>query len=338
MEEKHDVQKTSTLPRHLKTFVLIGAAGYVAPRHLKAIRETGGQLVAALDPHDAAGVLDAYFPETAFFTEFERFDRHLEKLKKQGQAIDYLSVCSPNYLHDAHVRYGLRYGADVICEKPLVLNPWNLEALREMEQETGRRIWTILQLRHHPHIIALKKQVADSDPDHLFDVELTYITPRGNWYYTSWKGDESKSGGIITNIGIHLFDMLLWVFGPLRQGDIHLRNHGRASGYLQLERARVRWFLSIEAATLPEAAAPHAAYRVLTLDGQAWTFSEGFGDLHTESYRALLDGRGCGLDAVLPAVQATHTLRNQKPVDRLDTYHPLAGLPLAKHPFAHEIN
>ncbi|MEO6037267.1 MAG: Gfo/Idh/MocA family oxidoreductase [Saprospiraceae bacterium] len=325
------------MPNHpTSNFALLGAAGFVAPRHLKAIRETGGQLLAALDPHDAVGVMDAYFPGAAFFTEFERFDRHLEKLKKQGQPIDYLSVCSPNYLHDAHVRYGLRYGAEVICEKPLVLNPWNLEALRAMEQESGRRIWTILQLRHHPHILALKQQVEASDPQKVFDLELTYITPRGNWYYTSWKGDESRSGGIITNIGIHLFDMLLWIFGPPQGAEIHLRNHGRAAGYLQLERARVRWFLSIEAATLPAAAPPNMAYRNLRLDGQDWAFSEGFSDLHTESYRAIVDGQGFGLDAVLPAVDLTHRLRNQNLVGLNGVYHPLAGLPLSKHPFEHD--
>lgn len=317
----------------MNKFALIGAAGYVAPRHLQAIRDTGGQLLAACDPNDSVGILDSYFPDTAFFNEFERFDRHLEKMKRQGQAIDYLSVCSPNYLHDAQVRYGLRHGADIICEKPLVLNPWNLEALRKVEQETGRRIWTILQLRHHPHIVALKKQVAASHPQHLFEVELTYITPRGPWYYTSWKGDESKSGGIITNIGIHLFDMLLWIFGPLQQGEVHFRNHGRASGYLQLARARVRWFLSIEAVTLPETAAPNAALRTLTLDGEEWAFSEGFTSLHTESYQAILDGRGFGLDAVLPSIQATHAMRRQVPIGLTGLYHPLAELPLVRHPF-----
>ena len=316
---------------------MIGAAGYVAPRHLQAMRETDGQLLAAYDPSDSVGILDNYFPETAFFTEFERFDRHLEKMKRQGRAIDYLVVCSPNYLHDAHVRYGLRYGADVICEKPLVLNPWNLEALREIEQETGRRVWTILQLRYHPHIIALQEQVAASDPLHPFQVDLTYITPRGHWYYTSWKGNENKSGGIITNIGIHLFDMLLWVFGPLQQGQVHLRNHGRASGYLQLERARVRWFLSIEAATLPHRAPADAPLRVLTLDGKEWVFSEGFTDLHTESYQAILRGLGFGLDEVLPAIRATHSMRHQEPVGVMGTHHPLAELPLSRHPFEQEV-
>ncbi len=315
---------------------MIGAAGYVAPRHLQAIREMGGQLLAAYDPSDSVGILDSYFPGAAFFTEFERFDRHLEKLKRQGQVIDYLSICSPNYLHDAHVRYGLRYGANVICEKPLVLNPWNLEALREMEEETGQRIWTILQLRHHPHIIALRKQVESSDPQHIFDVDLTYITPRGHWYYSSWKGNESKSGGIITNIGVHLFDMLLWVFGPLQQGDVYIHNHGRASGHLQLARASVRWFLSIEAETLPKTALPNAPYRTLTLDGKEWTFSEGFSDLHAESYRAILDGRGFGLDTVLPVTQATHEMRNQPPVGLANPHHPLAELPLARHPFEYD--
>ena len=320
----------------MKNFALIGAAGYIAPRHLQAIRDIGNQLLAAYDPNDSVGILDSYFPDAAFFTEFERFDRHLEKLKRRGQSIDYLSICSPNYLHDAHVRYGLRYGADVICEKPLVLNPWNLEGLREMEQETGQRIWTILQLRHHPHIIALKQQVEASDPARIFEVELTYITPRGHWYYTSWKGDESKSGGIITNIGIHLFDMLLWVFGPVQYQEVHLRNHGRASGYLQMKRARVRWFLSIEAATLPETAPPNAPYRTIKLDGKEWAFSEGFTDLHTESYQQIIDGSGFGLDAVLPAIQATYEMRNQNLVGMSGPHHPLAELPLSGHPFGHD--
>lgn len=319
----------------MKYFALIGAAGYVAPRHLQAIRNVGGQLLAAYDPSDSVGVLDSYFPEATFFTEFERFDRHLEKLKRRGQSIDYLSICSPNYLHDAHIRYGLRYGADIICEKPLVLNPWNLEALREMEQETEQRIWAILQLRHHPHIIALKKQVESSDPQHLFDVDLTYITPRGHWYYTSWKGNEAKSGGIITNIGIHLFDMLLWVFGPVQHQEVHLRNHGRAAGYLQLERARVRWFLSIEAPTLPDGMAPNAAYRNLMLDGVDWGFSIGFADLHTVSYQSILDGNGWSITAAKPALDLTYALRQALPQAASDsrTQHSSVQLPLLRHPF-----
>jgi len=322
--------------QQLKTFALIGAAGYIAPRHLTAIWETGNRLVAALDTHDAVGILDTYFPEAAFFTEFERFDRHLEKQKRRAQAVDYISICSPNYLHDAHIRYALRYGADVICEKPLVLNPWNLEALQELERETGRRLWTILQLRQHPYIIALKAQVEQSDPQHIFDITLTYITPRGFWYYTSWKGDESKSGGIITNIGIHLFDMLLWVFGPVQQQEVHLRNHGRAAGYLQLERARVRWFLSIEAATLPESVPPNMAYRTLMLDGVNWSFSEGFTNLHTVSYQSIFADTGWDMEAVKPAIELTYALRQAIPHTDIDpaTQHPSVQLPLSKHPFA----
>lgn len=293
-----------------------------------------GQLLAACDPNDSVGVLDSYFPEAAFFTEFERFDRHLEKLKRKGRLVDYVSICSPNYLHDAHIRYGLRYGADVICEKPLVLHPWNLETLRDMEQETGRRIWTILQLRHHPHVIALQRQVEASDPQQVFDVELTYITPRGPWYYASWKANDRKSGGVITNIGIHLFDMLIWIFGPVQQSEVHLHTHGRASGHLRLQRANVRWFLSIEAATLPKTQPQPVPYRVLTLNGKEWSFSEGFADLHSQSYQAILDGHGFGLDTVLPALRTVHDMRNQPPIGMVSPTHPLAALPLAQHPFA----
>jgi UDP-N-acetyl-2-amino-2-deoxyglucuronate dehydrogenase len=235
----------------MNNFALIGAAGYIAPRHLKAIRDTGHRLVAAYDPQDSVGVLDSYFPETDFFTEFERFDRHLEKLKRGGQAIDYVSICSPNYLHDAHIRFGLRHGANVICEKPLVLNPWNAESLKINEIESGKRISTILQLRLHPAIIELKNKVIQgfSGKKHL--VDLTYITARGNWYYTSWKGDIQKSGGIATNIGIHFFDMLSWIFGELQLNKVHVHTHDRAAGFLEFEKAQVRWFLSINPDTLP---------------------------------------------------------------------------------------
>jgi UDP-N-acetyl-2-amino-2-deoxyglucuronate dehydrogenase len=318
-----------------KAFALMGAAGYVAPRHLKAIRDTGNTLVAAFDPNDSVGVLDAYFPETNFFTEFERFDRHLEKLKRKGAPADYISICSPNYLHDAHTRYGLRYGADVICEKPLVLNPWNLEAMEELEQETGHRVWNLLQLRHHPQVLALKKTVEESPEDKIFDLDLTYITPRGKWYHASWKGEESKSGGITTNIGIHLFDMLVWVFGPVQEVQVHLRNHGRATGYLQLERARVRWFLSIEAETLPPEVRAKGikSYRSILLEGQAWEFSEGFTDLHTVSYEAILAGRGWTVADARPGIELAHRLRSAEPKLESGTAHPLAGFPIIPHPF-----
>jgi UDP-N-acetyl-2-amino-2-deoxyglucuronate dehydrogenase len=294
----------------MKNFALIGAAGYIAPRHMKAIQETGNRLVAAMDKFDSVGILDSYFPDADFFTEYERFERHLEKLRRQEAAVDYLSVCSPNYLHDSHIRFGLKMGADVICEKPLVLNPWNLDALQETERETGRKVFTILQLRHHPSIIALRQQVAQSDKIH--DVDLTYITARGHWYHSSWKGDESKSGGIATNIGIHFFDMLLWIFGGVKQNILHLQSHDRAAGYLELEKARVRWFLSIDAKTLPEAATKLGKniYRSITVDGQALEFSEGFTDLHTESYRQILAGNGYGLEAARGSLEVVYDIRN----------------------------
>lgn len=317
----------------MSNFALIGAAGYVAPRHLKAIRDTGNRLVAAYDPQDSVGVLDSYFPETDFFTEFERFDRHLEKLKRAGNAIDYVSICSPNYLHDAHIRFGLRHGAEVICEKPLVLNPWNAEALKINELESGKRVSTILQLRLHPAIIALKNKVSGDSSGKKQDVDLTYITSRGNWYYTSWKGDLQKSGGIATNIGIHFFDMLGWIFGPLVRQVVHVHTHDRAAGYLEFEKARVRWFLSINAATLPAEAAGKRTFRAITVNGESLEFSEGFTDLHTLSYQAILAGHGFGLDDAMPAIQLAHDIRNATPVGLVGDFHPLAALPLVRHPF-----
>ncbi len=314
-------------------FALIGAAGYVAPRHLKAMRDTGGQLLAAYDPNDSVGVLDSYFPDADFFTEFERFDRHIEKLKRRGQAIDYVSICSPNYLHDAHIRFGLRLGADVICEKPVVLNPWNIDALQESERETGRRVSTILQLRLHPAIQALKQRVAADNKTH--DLDLTYITSRGNWYYSSWKGNVEKSGGIATNIGIHFFDMLAWVFGKVESNTVHLHTHDRAAGRLELERARVRWFLSINADTMPKEAAEAGkrSFRAITLDGESIEFSDGFTDLHTLSYQDIMQGGGFGLADALPAVEIAQHIRTTKPLGLVGEYHPLARLELARHPF-----
>lgn len=279
--------------------------------------------------------MDSYFPNADFFTEFERFDRHLEKLKRQGRPMQYVSVCSPNYLHDAHIRFGLRHGADVICEKPLVLNPWNVEALRENEMETGKRVSTILQLRLHPALIALKAKIAAAPKDRKHDVDLSYITARGNWYYTSWKGNLQKSGGIATNIGIHFFDMLAWIFGEVQQNIVHLHTHDRAAGFLELEHARVRWFLSISADTLPKTAlqAGKKTFRSITVDGEAVEFSDGFTDLHTVSYQEILAGRGFGLDVVLPAIRLAQEIRTQAPVGLVGEYHPLASLPLAKHPF-----
>lgn len=319
----------------MKNFGLVGAAGFIAPRHLRAIKETGNRLVAALDKFDSVGIMDSYFPDASFFVEFERFDRHLEKLARTGKPIDYLSICSPNYLHDSHIRFGLRQGANVICEKPLVLNPWNVEALDQLQKETGREVFNILQLRLHPDIIALKEKVQNSDPSKIFDFDLAYITSRGNWYYTSWKGDVNKSGGIATNIGIHFFDMLIWIFGAVKENIVHVHTHDRAAGFLQLERARVRWFLSINEDTLPEAvkAKGQRTYRSITLEGNEIEFSEGFTDLHTKSYLSILSGNGFNLIEALPSIELAHAIRTKTPVGLKGDYHPFAGFPLSEHPF-----
>lgn len=296
----------------MKRFALIGAAGFIAPRHFKAIKETGNNLLAALDKHDNVGVLDSFFPETDFFTEFERFDRHLDKLKRKGQKIEYISICSPNYLHDSHIRFALRYGADAICEKPLVLNPWNLDALREIESETGKRVSTILQLRLHPSIIALREKILRSSNDKIYDVELKYITSRGNWYQSSWKGDISKAGGIATNIGIHFFDMLIWIFGAVKNLHVNQLEPDHASGYLELERARVNWFLSINVNHLPEEVRRNnkRTFRSLLLEGKEIEFSEGFTDLHTKSYVEILKGNAFGLEEARPSIELVYKIRN----------------------------
>lgn len=311
----------------MKNFALIGAAGYIAPRHMKAIRETGNRLIAAYDKFDSIGVMDSFFPDADFFVEFERFDRHIEKRKRQGTRLDYVSVCSPNYLHDAHIRFGLRQGADVICEKPIVLNPWNIDALQEIERETGRKVNNILQLRQHPSVIALRERILQGPPDKIYDVDLAYITARGNWYYTSWKGDASKSGGIATNIGIHFYDMLQWIFGTVKQNIVHVHTQDRAAGYLEFERAQVRWFLSINAETLPEAvkAKGGRTYRAITIEGEALEFSEGFTDLHTASYRGVLEGKGFGLEEARYSIQIVHDIRNMPPVGLVGYYHPMAA-------------
>lgn len=313
------------------SFALIGAAGYIAPRHMAAIRNTGHRLVAAYDPFDSVGILDRYFPDAAFFTTFERFERHLEKLKLQASPIDFLTVCSPNYLHDSHIRLGLRMGANVICEKPLVLNPHNLDALAASEIESGKHIFTILQLRHHPVLQNMKTMFATG----MHDVTLTYITGRGQWYHTSWKGDTQKSGGISTNIGIHLFDMLLWLFGTCRSYEVHLHSHDRAAGYLELERARVRWFLSIDTDTLPEEikASGGTAMRSLQAADQMFEFTEGFHHLHSESYHEILSGRGFGLETVRPSIQLAAAIRSTTPLMIQEHQHPLAMLPSKPHPF-----
>lgn len=296
----------------MKNFVLVGAGGYIAPRHMKAIKDTGNNLLAALDKHDSVGVLDSYFPDADFFTEFERFDRHIEKLKRQGIHTDYVGVCSPNYLHDAHIRFGLRIGADVICEKPIVLNPWNIDALMEIEKETGRNVYTILQLRLHPAIIALKEKISKDNGNKKYLVDLNYITSRGHWYHASWKGDIQKSGGIATNIGIHFFDMLLWIFGDVMENIVYMHNSDTAAGKLDLEKAVVNWKLSINAGELPEEAkkAGKRTYRSLTIDGEQFEFSDGFTELHTKSYEQILTGNGFPLIETLKAVQLAHDIRN----------------------------
>jgi UDP-N-acetyl-2-amino-2-deoxyglucuronate dehydrogenase len=290
----------------MKNFALIGAAGYIAPRHMKAIKETGNDLVAAIDKHDNVGILDSYFPNADFFTEFERFDRHLDKLKRKGIKADYISICSPNYLHDSHIRYALRYGATAICEKPLVLNPWNVDALEEIEKETGQKVYTILQLRLHPAIIALREKILNGPKGKVYDVDLRY--------YASWKGDLPKSGGIATNIGIHFFDMLIWIFGAVKVNKVKAHEREHAEGYLELERARVNWFLSINYEHVPEQArkAGKRTFRTLTIENQELEFSEGFTDLHTVSYRGILDGKGFGIGDAKKSIELVHEIRNFK--------------------------
>jgi UDP-N-acetyl-2-amino-2-deoxyglucuronate dehydrogenase len=321
----------------MKNFALIGAAGYIAPRHMKAIKETGNNLVAAYDPYDGVGVIDRYFPETKFFVEFERFDRYLEKLKyDKGFSLDYMSIASPNYLHDSHIRVALRRGADAICEKPLVLNPWNIDALLHVAADTGRKIYTILQLRLHPVIIELREKIKNSPSDQVLDIDLTYITSRGNWYYTSWKGDVSKSGGIATNIGIHFFDMLTWIFGDVKENIVHLHTHDRAAGFLQLEKARVRWFLSINSNVLPNEikAKGQTTYRSITIEGKELEFSEGFTDLHTRSYEEILNGNGFEMEEARKSIGIVHSIRNQTPIGLKGDYHPFAQKEQSTHPFS----
>lgn len=307
-----------------KNFGLIGVAGYIAVRHLKAIKDTGNNLLASLDPFDSVGIIDSYFPHSDFFVEFERFDRHFDKLKRTGTKIDYVSICSPNYLHDSHIRFALRHQADAICEKPVVLNPWNVEALREIEGETGRKINTVLQTRLHPRIIELKNEIQNGPSDKIYDIDLTYITSRGNWYYFSWKGDLQKSGGVATNIGIHFFDMLSWIFGKARKNIINISQPSRAAGYLELERARVRWFLSLDYRDLPPWAVEKGqrSFRSVVIDGKEVEYSEGFTDLHTLSYKEILEGRGFGLVDASESVEIAYNIRNASPVGLKGDYHP----------------
>lgn len=320
----------------MKNFALIGAAGYIAPRHMKAIKDTNNDLLAALDPNDSVGIIDSYFPQADFFVEFERFDRHIDKLKRRGKELDYVSICSPNYLHDSHIRFGLRNGADVICEKPIVLNPWNIEALQEMEKETNQNIYNILQLRLHPSVIELKKKVEAAPKDKIFDIDLSYLTSRGHWYYTSWKGNKEKSGGIATNIGVHFYDMLIWIFGNVKENIVHLHTHDRAAGYLVLERARVRWFLSINYDVIPQNVKETGArtYRSLTIENEEFEFSGGFTELHTRSYEEVIKGNGFRIGEARKAIELVHDIRHKAPVGLMGDYHPLAKTQLSKHPFS----
>lgn len=309
-----------------KKFALIGAAGYIAPRHMKAIKDTNNELVAALDNNDSVGIIDSFFPDADFFTEFERFDRHIDKLrrKNQGNAVDYVSICSPNYLHDSHMRFALRSGADAICEKPLVLNPWNIDGLLDIENDTGRKVNTILQLRVHPSIIALREKIQSESRDTKHEVDLTYITSRGHWYLQSWKGDVKKSGGIATNIGVHFYDMLHFIFGDLQENVVHHSDDTMTAGYLEYEKARVRWFLSVDYKYVPESAKAQGqrTYRSITVDGEEIEFSGGFTDLHTRSYEEILAGRGFGLEENRVAIETVSHIRNASPAGLTGNYHP----------------
>ncbi len=310
----------------VRKFALIGAGGYIAPRHMQAIKDTDNVMVACLDKNDSVGIIDTFFPNADFFTEFERFDRHIEKLRREnGQNIDYVSICSPNYLHDAHIRFALRIGADAICEKPLVLNPWNVDGLEEIVEETGKNVFAILQLRLHPTIARLKMKLNECPKNKKYDIDLAYITPRGHWYMVSWKGDVIKSGGVATNIGIHFFDMLQWIFGEVKYNIVHISEPKKAAGLLELEKARVRWFLSLDRDDLPiePKEINPKAYRSITIDGKEIEFSGGFEDLHTRSYQNILDGKGFNMQDAKPAIDIVSTIRQAKPIGSKGDYHPL---------------
>jgi len=312
----------------MKNFAITGVAGYIAPRHLQAIKETGNQLVAAVDPHDSVGLLDKYFPDVSFFTEFERFDRHLEKLRRDGSShkVDYLTICSPNNLHDAHIRLALRAGAHAICEKPLVLNPWNLDALQELERESSSRVYNVLQLRVHPVLMELKKKLSDEKSNKKHDVVLSYITSRGLWYYFSWKGVPEKSGGIATNIGIHFFDILMWLFGDAQSSVLHLKEIKRMAGFIELKNANVKWFLSTDKNYLPDESINKGAptFRSITVDGEEVQFSDGFTDLHTRVYEETLKGNGFGIDDARPSIILVQKLRAMPAIDKTENIHPFA--------------
>lgn len=310
-----------------KNFTLTGASGYIAPRHLKAIKETGNNLIAALDPNDSVGIIDSFFDSCPFFTEFERFDRYLEKLHRQdnSQKVDFVSICSPNYLHDAHARFAMRIGADAICEKPLVLNPWNIDALQEIEQENNQRIFTVLQLRVHPSLIALKKEIEQENSQHKRKINLTYITSRGPWYLVSWKGKLDESGGLATNIGIHFFDMLMWLFGDVKHSEVHIAEPTKTGGFLELENAEIKWFLSIDKNDLPKEAVEkqQRTYRSISIDNNEIEFSGGFTDLHTIIYQNVLAGKGFGLDTARPSITIAHHIRNAKTIGINENSHPM---------------
>ncbi len=306
-----------------KNFSIIGVGGYVAIRHLRAIKETKNRLLASLDPADSVGILDSFFPDSNFFVEFERFDRHIDKLKRAGTVMDYVSICSPNYLHDSHIRFALRSGANAICEKPLVLNPWNVDALKEIESEFGKRIYNILQLRLHPSIIELKKKIEEGPADKIYNIDLTYITSRGRWYFISWKGNHEKSGGIATNIGIHFFDMLIWIFGRIKQNIVHISEPNKASGFLELEKARIRWYLSLDYDDIPKNAKKmgQRTFRSIKIDNEEMEFSTGFTDLHTISYYKILLGEGFGILESKPSIETVFEIRNARPVGLKGDYH-----------------
>lgn len=319
----------------MSNFALIGAAGYIAPRHLKAIKDTGNVLLAAYDKFDSVGRLDSCFPDCAFFTENELFDRYCSKQMHTDNPLNWMTICTPNYTHDAFIRYGLRLGCDVICEKPVVLNPHNIDALEEIERDTGHKAYNILQLRLHDSIVALKKKVDEGPADKIYDVDLTYITSRGKWYYTSWKGDVHKSGGVATNIGVHFYDMLQWIFGPVQKNIVHVMSFDRVAGYLELKKARVRYFLSINSECLPPNAVEgeKRTYRTLNIDGDEFEFSQGFTELHTLSYQKILSGEGFRISEARPCIEIVSEIRNATPIGLVGDYHPLAKLPLASHPF-----
>ena len=319
----------------MQNFALIGAAGYIAPRHIKAIADTGNNLLVAYDKFDSVGRLDSSFPDCSFFTENEQFDRFCSKQMRTENPLHWISICTPNYTHDAFIRYGLRLGTNVICEKPLVLNPYNIDNLLELEKETGRKAYTILQLRLHDSIVALKKRVEEGPADKVYDVDLTYITSRGKWYYASWKGDVHKSGGIATNIGVHFYDMLQWIFGPVQRNIVHVMSFDRVAGFLELKRARVRYFLSINSECLPPNAieGEKKTYRTLNIDGDEFEFSVGFTELHTKSYQKILAGEGFRIAEARNCIEIVSTICNATPIGLKGDYHPLAKLPLARHPF-----